>query len=785
MSFTGLKPETVIRLNKFAPRDYQLPICKAIASEGGGFKKLLCVLPRRAGKDILMWNLMIRAAIKQVGNYFYCLPTFAQARSVIWDSITNTGQKFVDFIPPELIAKKLDNTMQITLINGSQIKLIGSDSYDTSIIGTNPRMIVFSEYALADENAYKLAALPILRANGGTVCLISTPRGKNHMYELYQIAQNSPDWFTYFRTVEDTQHINLDEIKREIASGEMSADMARQEYFCFPAGQHVLTSVGSRPIELITPDEMVVSHSGRLRKVLGVISREYSGKLYEIHSYGSSEPIVCTPNHPIRVYERGKQKYTWKNAEDIDNEDRLVFPKMTLGKTEILSINMIELIAWYITEGSSFKNGVQFTVKEKESYKIIPLLIALHIEFEQFQGKGCVNIVVYSVQFVDFFKSTCGTQANNKRIPFHLIAGYEEEFFDILMQGDGCHNISNGHEKYTYTTVSKTLAYQVQLLANSLNLGYAAGISKREAYEGKIEGRKVNCQESYQVNISFPGLKRKGGKLLRAKNSIAAIITQINIIPRFEGTVYNLKVQYDESYLVHGRAVHNCSFEMGQEGALYAKYIDKMRLDGRIGVVPWEPYHKVHTSWDLGIADPTCIIFFQVIGEIVRVIDYYEQSDRSMDHFARVIQEKEYVYGKHFPPHDIMARESARGLTKKEMYKELGISFTEPVQIDIQDGIELVRRTFSKMWIDERKCAKLIKALENYRYEWDDKLKRYKSRPLHDWSSHASDSMRYMCAALPKCRTGTSPEDLDKRYREAMYGSNSNMPNVFRDDVGY
>jgi len=453
--------ETTIKLNKFSPRPYQLPICKAIASEGGKYRKLLCVLPRRAGKDVLMWNLIIRAAIKEVGNYFYCLPTFSQARSVIWDSITNDGKRFLDFIPPELIAKVRSDTMQIILINGSQIKLVGSDSYDTSIVGTNPKMIVFSEYALADENAYKLAALPILRANNGIVCLISTPRGKNHMYELSEIAKNSPDWFTYFLTVEDTHHIDVEEIKREIASGEISEDMARQEYWC--------------------------------------------------------------------------------------------------------------------------------------------------------------------------------------------------------------------------------------------------------------------------------------------------------------------------------------SWEMGQEGALYAKYIDKMRLRGQIGTVPWEPYHKVFTAWDLGIADPTVIIFFQVIGELVRIIDYYEASDRSMDHFARIVLEKPYVYATngHFPPHDIMARESARGLTKREMYKELGIKFTDPVQIDIEDGIELVRRTFSKMWIDEKNCKQLIKALENYRYAWDDKLKRYKGAPLHDNNSHASDAMRYLCAALPKCRSGSSPEELEQRYQEAMYGNNSRMPSVFRDDIGY
>jgi hypothetical protein len=223
-------------------------------------------------------------------------------------------------------------------------------------------MIVFSEYALADENAYKLAAMPILKANDGVVALISTPRGKNHMYELYQIAKNNPDWYVQFLTIEETGHISPHEVRKEIESGEISEDLAMQEYYC--------------------------------------------------------------------------------------------------------------------------------------------------------------------------------------------------------------------------------------------------------------------------------------------------------------------------------------SFEMGQEGSYYAKYLDKMKLKGQIGSVPWEPYHKVHTAWDLGIKDPTCIIFFQVIGELIRIIDYYQESDRGMDHFAKVLVNKGYVYGYHFPPHDIMARESSRGLTKREMYKELGVKFTEPVHIDIEDGMD-------------------------------------------------------------------------------------------------
>jgi phage terminase large subunit len=224
------------------------------------------------------------------------------------------------------------------------------------------------------------------------------------------------------------------------------------------------------------------------------------------------------------------------------------------------------------------------------------------------------------------------------------------------------------------------------------------------------------------------------------------------------------------------------SFEMGQEGSYYAKYIDKMRLKGQIGIVPWEPYAKVHTAWDLGIKDPTCIIFFEIIGQTIRIIDYYEASDHGMNHFVNVVLNKPYTYGKHFPPHDIMARESARGLTKREMYKEMGILFSDPVNIDIEDGIELVRRTLGKVWIDEKNCGKLIKALENYREEFDTKRKVYRGRPLHDQYSHAADAMRYLCCALPRVLETSNPEALEKRYQEAVYGDQHKMPAMFRDN---
>jgi hypothetical protein len=77
------------------------------------------------------------------------------------------------------------------------------------------------------------------------------------------------------------------------------------------------------------------------------------------------------------------------------------------------------------------------------------------------------------------------------------------------------------------------------------------------------------------------------------------------------------------------------------------------------------------------------------------------------------------------------------------------------------------------MYFDELKTKPLIRALENYRQEWDSKRRVYKSQPLHDASSHFADAMRYLVLSLSRSRDGQSTaEEIEKRYREAQgYGT--------------
>jgi len=192
--------------------------------------------------------------------------------------------------------------------------------------------------------------------------------------------------------------------------------------------------------------------------------------------------------------------------------------------------------------------------------------------------------------------------------------------------------------------------------------------------------------------------------------------------------------QYAQEYL--------CSFDASIRGAYYAAEFKQIDDGGQISSVPAEGM-PVHTAWDLGIGDSTAIWFIQPIGRELRVVDYYEASGVGLPHYAEVLQNKGYTYGTHYLPHDVMVRELGSGRSREETLRELGIDPKVVPRQDIDDGINAVRRILPMCWFDREKCGTGIEALRQYCSEFDDKRKVFKSRPLHNWTSHAADAFRY------------------------------------------
>jgi phage terminase large subunit len=188
-----------------------------------------------------------------------------------------------------------------------------------------------------------------------------------------------------------------------------------------------------------------------------------------------------------------------------------------------------------------------------------------------------------------------------------------------------------------------------------------------------------------------------------------------------------------------------CSFEAAIQGAYYAVEMKKAKEDKRITRVPYDPAVGVVTAWDLGIGDSTAIWFAQYVGQEIRIIDYYESSGVGLDHYAKVLNQRGYVYEQHILPHDVQVKELGSGKSRLETLGALGINNIEIApRLSVDDGIQAARSMLNRCWFDEDNCERGVEALLQYRREFDEKLKTWRGRPLHDWTSHGADAFRYL-----------------------------------------
>jgi len=218
---------------------------------------------------------------------------------------------------------------------------------------------------------------------------------------------------------------------------------------------------------------------------------------------------------------------------------------------------------------------------------------------------------------------------------------------------------------------------------------------------------------------------------------------------RDDGTAVVTREQYDkeiENGMPEATAMQEfyCDFDQGMPGAYYADIMSKLHKKGNIGNFPHDPKLQVITSWDIGLNDATAIWYVQVFNGVPRVIDYEEEANTSIAEWISRVNAKPYNYYAHIGPHDLEHREQFSGFTRLQQAKELGFYFDVAPKMPISDGIEASRALLPTCQFDESSCRQGIEALMAYQRKYDESLKIFKDRPLHDWSSHGADAWRYL-----------------------------------------
>ena len=214
-----------------------------------------------------------------------------------------------------------------------------------------------------------------------------------------------------------------------------------------------------------------------------------------------------------------------------------------------------------------------------------------------------------------------------------------------------------------------------------------------------------------------------------------------------------------------------CSFMQGVEGTYVGRQMNDAELDGRILKVPYDPAYLVDTHWDIGVADFDSVWFVQRIGKEIRFIDYEEKAGVTWAYWARILQEKGYLYGKHYAPFDIRNREKAG---KEEVAKsrlqwaaDVGIIFAETPKASFENGLLALRGILCLCSFDEEKTEVGRRHLEQWGKVWDKKQQRYTDFEARTPHTHAGASGRYAALNIRASQGyDVSKSREEKRFKE-------------------
>ena len=199
-----------------------------------------------------------------------------------------------------------------------------------------------------------------------------------------------------------------------------------------------------------------------------------------------------------------------------------------------------------------------------------------------------------------------------------------------------------------------------------------------------------------------------------------------------------------------------CAFHAAIQGSFYGAILNDLAPE-RFREIPRDDLCKTYAAWDLGMGDSTAIWVAQLAGQEVRLIDYIENHGVGLDWYVRELTNRNWHKANHLLPHDVEVRELGTGKSRLEVLREAGLDCTVVPRLGVDDGIQAVRRMLPRCWFNIPQVKQGLDCLRNYRREYDEKRNVFFDKPLHDWSSHASDSFRYLACGMDTNTTWGKP----------------------------
>jgi DNA-cytosine methyltransferase len=354
------------------------------------------------------------------------------------------------------------------------------------------------------------------------------------------------------------------------------ADLWTVSFPCFVEGTLVLTKDGYKAIESVTSQDFVLTHNNQYKKVVKSMIN-HAEQLYKIDTM-PSESLYTTENHPFyirhrykkwnndrRMYDRKFSEPVWVKAKDLDRDCFVGTAINTESKLPTYDDDGLESLFeqndfWYVVGryiGDGWirsKNGIIICGHSEEIGQIISKVESLGIQYNTYKGKTVDNVYI-NFKNIGLYFEQFGKGAANKHLTSDIIDLPKDKlksFLDGYIDSDGCYI----QGLYKITSVSRELIYGVgQCVAKAYNRPFSVYFIQRPK-KHMIEGRIVNQRDTYQITFKLDTNTQD-----KAFYEDGYIWSPVNDVQKYDydGLVYNLEVEEDNSYVVQNIIVHNCT----------------------------------------------------------------------------------------------------------------------------------------------------------------------------------------------------------------------------------
>lgn len=195
---------------------------------------------------------------------------------------------------------------------------------------------------------------------------------------------------------------------------------------------------------------------------------------------------------------------------------------------------------------------------------------------------------------------------------------------------------------------------------------------------------------------------------------------------------------------------YECDFNVSSgEEHVYSSIIFKMK-DRINSDILYDSMRPVYVACDLGRTDYFVAWFFQVHGNSLYFIDYYQGKDAHISEHAANILGRGYPICSTFLPPDAVSRTLSTLSTTQEVMANFGLRPIVLPPSRVWPGILGVKQMLHSSYFNAEKCRQGLDNLVDYRLKIDEKIGQCVEIPIHESPfCDTADAMRYVYVSKP------------------------------------